>query len=137
MRAFFDDEAQLGSDDEEKGDLVKAIDRNDAEEDEAGQDADLQDFVVHADEDEIGGVDEDMRAKFLADRHADDRAMTGAVMKSVFFGQNRKRKRGDVELGEGEDNLDSAFRKRLEERQLQRLSQEEDDQLVQLEAYGH
>ena len=58
LNKFLEMEAQLGSDNEENDDMIKAINRDDEEEDEDGQDEDLDGFVVHeADEEEIGDAD--------------------------------------------------------------------------------
>jgi hypothetical protein len=65
LAGFFDEEAGLGSDDEEKDDIIKHINKNDAEENEEGLDDDLDGFVVKADDEEIGDVaEEDMHRKF-------------------------------------------------------------------------
>lgn len=54
-------EADMGSDDEEHDDMVKAINKDDEEEDEEGMDSDLDGFVVHAaDNEEIGEENENM-----------------------------------------------------------------------------
>lgn len=55
---MFEDEAELGSDNEEKDNLKKDINKNDAEENEDGLDSDLDGFVVH-NEDEVIGDAED------------------------------------------------------------------------------
>ena len=57
IKNFFEDEAELGSDDEENDDVRKHIDRlNDDEENEEGLDDDLDGFVDHNNYDE-GGSD--------------------------------------------------------------------------------
>lgn len=52
IKNLFDDEAELGSDDEENDDAVKRINKDDEEENEDGLDDDLDGFVVHANDDE-------------------------------------------------------------------------------------
>jgi hypothetical protein len=84
-------------------DRAKNIDRNDAEEDENGLDKDLEGFVVNDNREEIGGDDQDMFNKFMDDANADDRLAIGQVYKSIILGQNRKRKRGDVDLDDVDD----------------------------------
>lgn len=42
---MFEDEAELGSDDEDHADRVKKIDRDDVEENEDGLDEDLEGFI--------------------------------------------------------------------------------------------
>lgn len=46
MRHFMDEEADLGSDNEENDDVVKNIHSSDEEEQEDGLDDDLKDFVA-------------------------------------------------------------------------------------------
>jgi hypothetical protein len=72
-----------------------------------------------------------MRQKFMRDREADDRAETAKIWSSVILGNNRKRKRGDVEFEE----LDEASKKKLK-RIEQRMEQEwndEEDQMVEID----
>jgi len=47
MSKYLEVEAELGSDNEANDGAVKKINRNEAEEDEEGQDGDLQGFVVN------------------------------------------------------------------------------------------
>lgn len=68
MSRFIDEEAELGSDNEENDDRRKKINKDDIEEDEDGYDTDLNGFVDHRnDEDLIGAADEDMHEKFRQD----------------------------------------------------------------------
>lgn len=66
MRKFLDEEAELGSDNEDNDSVRKHIDRDgDLEEDEDGLDDDLGGFVVHQGDDaEIGEENEDVYEKF-------------------------------------------------------------------------
>lgn len=67
----------------------------------------------------------------MRDREADDRAETAKIWSSVILGNNRKRKRGDVEFEE----LDEASKKKLK-RIEQRMEQEwddEEDQMVEID----
>jgi len=64
LAGFFDEEAELGSDDEENDDVKKQINKDDIEENEEGLDKDLEGFVVKGDEQEIGEANEDMMEKF-------------------------------------------------------------------------
>ena len=57
MRQFLEMEADLGSDNEDN-ERLKVIDRGDAEENEEGQDRDLDGFVVHGDDEEIGAPED-------------------------------------------------------------------------------
>ena len=57
LKRFLEDEAELGSDDEEKDDDIKQINREDGEENEDGLDDDLDGFVVRGDDEEIGDED--------------------------------------------------------------------------------
>jgi hypothetical protein len=61
MKKFLEDEAELGSDDEENDDVRKRINREDDEEQDGDElDADLEGFVVRGDEEEINDADDDM-----------------------------------------------------------------------------
>ena len=66
MRKFLEEEAELGSDNEDNDDVRKMIDKNgDEEEDEEGLDDDLNGFVVHpGDEEEIGDANEELYEKY-------------------------------------------------------------------------
>ena len=65
VAGFFDNEAELGSDDENKDEIKKQINKDDAEENEDGLDSDLDGFVDNRDEKEIGDPDHDAEEKFL------------------------------------------------------------------------
>lgn len=78
-------------------------------------DDDLKEFVVQADNEEVGDAEDEALIKYQMDLDADDKAATRRVMEAAIFGMNRKRKRGDVEGGFGEDDLDD-FQKRKQER---------------------
>ncbi len=124
MRKFVDLEAEIGSDDEDHDEVkAKSIDSGDRDEDEEGLDEDLKGFVVTGQDEEIGEADEEMRQKFNRDREADDRAETAKIWSSVILGNNRKRKRGEIEF----DELDEASKKKLK-RIEQRMEQEWDDE---------
>jgi len=111
MRMFVDDEAELGSDDEEHDDTKKRIDADDMEENEDDLDKDLEGFVVQGGDDaEIGEGNDEMMQKFLNDRHEDDRKMTQKIFSSIILGNNKKRKRGEVEL----DDLDEFSKRKLQ-----------------------
>ena len=130
LAGFFDEEAELGSDDEDKVDARKAIDRNAADENEDGLDDDLDGFVVKGDDQEIGVATGDMRAKFLADLENDEKAKMRQAMETAIFGKNRKRRRGEVDL-EDESAMLNDYEKRkqqrLEEREQQLNSQDEEE----------
>jgi hypothetical protein len=65
MRKFYDDEAEMGSDNSENDDVRKNIKRDDEEENEDGLDEDLKDFVVHeADDQEVINENGDHYALF-------------------------------------------------------------------------
>jgi hypothetical protein len=56
---FFEDEAELGSDDENKDEIRKQIDKNDLEENEEGLDKDLDGFIDYdGDDKQIGDPDD-------------------------------------------------------------------------------
>ena len=73
VAGFFDDEAELGSDDENKDDTKKQINKNDIEENEEGLDSDLDGFVDNRDDKEIGDPDHDAEEKFRQDLMEDDK----------------------------------------------------------------
>ena len=96
MRQFLEVEADLGSDNEENDGNIKKINKNDAEENEEGLDKDLEGFVV--DEKEVEQGDEDaMLDKAHQDRLADDKKETARLYREIILGQNRKRKRGEMD----------------------------------------
>jgi hypothetical protein len=101
-KGFFDEEAELGSDDENKDDARKAINKDDLDENEDGMDSDLDGFVAKGDDIEIGDAEEGALNKFMQDMHEDDKKRTHIAMQAALFGQNRKRKRGQV-MGEDDD----------------------------------
>lgn len=106
LRKYLDDEAELGSDDEDHDDVRKNIDREGDEEDEDGLDEDLGGFVVHdGDDAEIGDESADHYAKFQLDMEQKDREDIKRTMDAVIFGQNnKKRKRDEIEGLDGDDN---------------------------------
>lgn len=111
LRRFLDEEAELGSDQEENDDVRKAINREDDEENEDGLDRDLDGFVVHeGDEQEIGDESEGMMAKYHADMEELDKQDFQKTMQAVLMGRNKKRRRGDVEGMEYDDNTKRKMR---------------------------
>lgn len=75
-KKFFDEEAELGSDDEENDDICKKINKEDFEENEEGLDADLEEFVDNGDHELIEDDEQNAFAKFQQDMYNDDRAQT-------------------------------------------------------------
>ena len=70
LAALFDDEAELGSEDEDHGDRVKKIDRDDIEENEDGLDEDLEGFIdreIANDNDDINDPNNAALSKYLLD----------------------------------------------------------------------
>lgn len=63
-KKFFDEEAELGSDDEENDDVCKKINKDDLEENEEGLDADLEEFVDKGDHELIEDDEQNAFAKF-------------------------------------------------------------------------
>ena len=94
--------------------MVKRINRNDAEENEEGLDKDLEGFVVQEQEE---GDEQAMLDKANADRLQDDKKETARLYREIILGQNRKRKRGEMEQSDDE----------LSERAL-RIRQERENQ---------
>ena len=114
--AFFEDEAELGSDQEGNDDIKKKIDKNDQEEVDDNLDEDLDGFVVHADDEEVPDADINAHAKYLVDMADDDQKRLRQVMQETIFGHNnKKRKRDQV------DGLDNVEMDDYERRKLERL----------------
>lgn len=63
MKMFMEDEAELGSDNEDNDHRRKRINSQDEDEDEEGLDEDLKDFVVYGEKNE-GADEEALREKF-------------------------------------------------------------------------
>lgn len=107
--AFIEDEAGLGSDDEEH-DIVKQINKNAAEENEEGMDDELDGFIDHRvkDDDEIADPNGEAHAKFMADINQDEQAQLKIAMEAAVFGHNRKRQFQE------EEDLDEREQMRLE-----------------------
>ena len=126
MRKFADIEAEVGSDDEEHDEeKAKSIHSDDEEENEDGLDQDLKGFVVQGQDEEIGGATEEMMQLFLRDREADDdKAELAKVYSSIILGNNRKRKRGDIDLEE----MDEASKKKQKRIEQQLQDNWDDDQ---------
>ena len=116
---FMDLEADLGSYNEENDDKVKKIDKEDIEEDEYGLDDSLDGFVDHnepaGDDEEIKAGEEAARELFMAKQAEDERNEMKATLGAVFYGQNKKRKRGEIEMDEMDDQQ-KIYYKRREER---------------------
>lgn len=96
LRKFLDDEADLGSDNEDNDDMRKDIDENDEEENEDGLDKDLEGFVA-GDDEEIGDATEEMMNKFRDDMDKLDEEEYRRTYEAVMLGKNRKRKRQEVD----------------------------------------
>lgn len=125
MRKFLEEEAELGSDNEDNDDVRKDIDRHgDHEEndDDEELDDDLGGFVVHpGDEEEIGEADEELYQKYQREMEAKDREDISRTLAAVLFGNNnKKRKRHEVE---GLEDDDMNRRKRLMEERLRQLQE--------------
>jgi len=118
----------LGSDDEEKDDMRKEIDINDEEENDDDLDSDLDGFVVRGDDEEIGDPTEDMYLKYQKDMENLDKQMIQQTMQAVLFGQNHKRKRGEVEGLDMDENSKRKMRL-VEERmnQIRNMNSQDDD----------
>ena len=113
IRKFMDEEAELGSDDEENDDGRRDIDRGDAEENEEGLDDDLDGFVVYgADDEEIADPDSDAYRRHQEFLEMQDRMELQQTMDAVIFGNNKKRKRGEFE-----SDLDDDSKRKLKMRE--------------------
>lgn len=131
MKGFFDEEAGLGSDNEDRDDVEKVINKNDAEENEEGLDSDLDGFVEKGDVELIPDAEEDAHAKFIRDLQEDDRQRTREVMQATVFGHNKKRKRGEVVgLDDDLDDFEKRKKQRLQERE-QLMNSENEEEMEQ------
>lgn len=131
-RKFFDEEAELGSDDEDKDDVKKAINKDDLEENEEGLDEELEGFV-EKDEDVIGDAEEDALEKFKQDLINDDRAQTLQIMRAAIFGHNKKRQRHEMDLDEDDhEEFERRKRERIQEREAMLNSEDEAELQQQL-----
>jgi uncharacterized ferredoxin-like protein len=95
MRKFLEEEAELGSDNEDNDDVRKNINRQgDEEEDEEGLDDDLEGFVVHpGDEEEIGEANEELYDKYQRDMEEKDKQDIQRTLAAVLFGANNKKRK--------------------------------------------
>lgn len=112
MRRYLEIEAELGSDDEDNDDIRKKINRDDEDElDGDDLDEDLDGFVVRGDDQEIMDPDDDMIKKHRELMDMQDKMDIARTMQAVLFGNNKKRKRGDVD-GLDDDDLDDDQKRR-------------------------
>lgn len=88
-------------------------------------DADLQDFIAEERDSEIiEGASKEMMQKFLEDDAAQDKEVLNNVFKAVIYGQNRKRKRGEIDIDEDGNGVDSKRRQRMEDRMTMLMNRE-------------
>lgn len=131
LARFLEEEAELGSDNEEHDHVRKRIKSDDDEENESGLDSDLDGFVDNGplgDDEEIEEANAAARERHLQDVEDDEDRALNAIVNQVILGQNKKRKRGDFDL----DTLDDASKRklrRLEERQNMRLEDDSDSEI--------
>jgi hypothetical protein len=123
LRKFFEEEAELGSDNEDNDYIRKNIDRfGDEEEKEDELDDDLGDLVDQpSDDEEIEDANEELYQKYQREMEQKDRDDINRTLAAVLFGNNnKKRKRFEVE---GLDNYDDGAirRKRLMEERPKQL----------------
>jgi len=102
----------LGSDNEGNDDFVKAIDRNDYEENEEGLDDDLEELIDFA-FNEDGDLNEGAMNQYLKDLMSEDRENIIKVMQRSFNNKKRKRDLFEIDIDDGERNLKRM--KRMEE----------------------
>ena len=115
MKRFLEEEAELGSDDEENDDVRKRINRDDDEEHDSDLDDDLDGFVVKGDDNEIEDPDGEAYQKHMELMKLQDNMEYQRTIQAVLFGQNKKRKRDDVD-GLDSDDGNSRKMRRIEER---------------------
>lgn len=84
-RQYFEMEAELGSDHEENDHVVKAINKNDIEEDEEGLDIDDEELIDRADVPIDFNAEQDARQKFLEDVLEDERREIERIYNGEYF----------------------------------------------------
>ena len=145
MAGFFEDEAELGSDDEANDAIQKEINRQDHEENEDGLDADLEGFIdftkdgrgeqaIQRDDQEIEDLEDAARLKFIQDMQNDDKLRTKKAMEAAIFGR-KKRNRDEAGIDDNMEDMDEYERRKLErikEREQIMNSQEEEQMEQQL-----
>ena len=105
-----EDEAELGSDDEDKDDVRKEIDMNDEEENEEGLDEDLRDFVDTENKQPSQAEEAELYAKYQEEMEREDREGIARTMQAVIFGRNqKKRKRDDLDW----DSQDESSKRKM------------------------
>ena len=145
LAGFFEDEAELGSDNEANDAAKKEINRQDLEENEEGLDSELEGFIdhtkdgrgdnaLHRDDQEIEDLEEAARLKYIQDMQNDDKIRTKLAMEAAIFGR-KKRNREEAGLDDKMEDLDEYERRKLErikEREQIMNSQEEEEMQQQL-----
>ena len=143
VAGFFEDEAELGSDNEEGDDAQRMIDRNDAEENEDGLDSDLDGFIDHTkdgrdevnlgDDEEIEDLEDAARNAYLMDIHNDDKMRTKLAMEAAIYGRNKKRKRDEAEIEDEQAELNEYERRKLDriKEREQLMNSQEEEQMEQ------
>jgi len=115
MAGMLDDEAELGSDDEDNDHVQKQINKNDDEENEEGLDEDLNGFVVQGNDEEINpDNEEEAYKKYLEQIELDDQRKKMAEINAVVYGRNsKKRRRYDVDDLDDEDDFEQRKQQRM------------------------
>ena len=128
--AFFEDEAELGSDKEGNDDIKKRIDKNDQEEVDDGLDSDLDGFVVHGDDEVVPDADVNAHAKYLVDMADDDKKRLRQVMQEAIFGHNNKKRKRDAVGGLENIAMDDYERRKLERLQeREQINSQDEEQM--------
>lgn len=143
MAGFFEDEAELGSDDEANDAIQKEINRQDHEENEDGLDADLEGFIdftkdgrgeqaIQRDDQEIEDLEDAARLKFIQDMQNDDKMRTKKAMEAAIFGR-KKRNRDEAGIDDNMEDMDEYERRKLEriKEREQILNSQEEEQMEQ------
>ena len=128
---FVDLEADLGSDNEENDDRVKKINKDDLEEDENDDDDSLDSFVEHGpagDDEEIALGNQAARDLFLARQAEEEQQALSKTIGALFYGQNKKRKRGEIEFDDLDEQQKIYFARREERLQKELEEEEEEDE---------
>lgn len=131
MNRYIEDQAEQGSDNEENDDVRKKINRDDDEEyDGDDLDDDLDGFVVRGDDEEVEDANQTHYDKLREMDEMLDKEQIARTLQAVVYGDNKKRRRG--EMMEDEEMMDEAtkLRRKIMEERIKEMQKKEAHQLT-------
>lgn len=131
MNRYIEDQAEQGSDNEENDDVRKKINRDDDEEyDGDDLDDDLDGFVVRGDDEEVEDANQTHYDKLREMDEMLDKEQIARTLQAVVYGDNKKRRRG--EMMEDEELMDEAtkLRRKIMEERIKEMQKKEAHQLT-------